>query len=249
MPVVIHIPHSSTAIPEQVRNQFCISAKELEAEIVRMTDSHTDDLFAFCGEEVQTLIYPASRLVVDPERFRDDAEEPMAKRGMGAVYTRTAHGQALRLPLSEDAREVLLSRFYDPHHARLSEMVQRALEESGECLILDAHSFPSAALPCDLDQGACRPDICLGTNAFHTPNALVAYAEAIFRAEGFSVAVDSPYAGALVPMAFWGKDERVRALMVEVNRQLYMDESTGERHRGYEEVRVKIQSCLARLCG
>jgi N-formylglutamate deformylase len=46
----------------------------------------------------------------------------------------------------------------------------------------------------------------------------------VFEEVGWSVAVDRPFAGALVPMRFYRKDLRVRAIMVEVRRDLYMDE-------------------------
>jgi hypothetical protein len=38
---------------------------------------------------------PVPRLVVDPERFADDSLELMAERGMGVIYTKTAHGDVL----------------------------------------------------------------------------------------------------------------------------------------------------------
>jgi hypothetical protein len=45
----------------------------------------------------------------------------------------------------------------------------------------------------------------------------------------------TPFAGALVPMRFYGKDLRVRALMIEVRRGLYMDERSGARGPAFDE--------------
>ena len=44
-----------------------------------MTDTYTDELFSL--PDAATVCYPVSRLVADPERFADDAEEVMTKVG------------------------------------------------------------------------------------------------------------------------------------------------------------------------
>ena len=133
------------------------------------------------------LSSPVSRLVVDPERFPDDADEPMASKGMGAVYTRTSDGRPLRASLDATERERLLRAYYFPHHEMLECLVADALAANGRCLIIDAHSFPSSPLPCDLDQSAARPDICIGTDAFHTSEWLQRTAVAAFGGLGWSV--------------------------------------------------------------
>ncbi len=84
-PVVLHIPHASLVVPDPVRKQFLVPDEVLERELLRLTDRYTDDLFQFDGEAA-SVIAAASRLVVDVERFEDDAHEPMSKRGMGAIY-------------------------------------------------------------------------------------------------------------------------------------------------------------------
>ena len=45
------------------------------------------------------------------------------------------------------------------------------------CLIIDGHSFPALPLPYELNQRAFRPDFCIGTDDFHTPEELVATVE------------------------------------------------------------------------
>ncbi|HEU4752362.1 MAG TPA: N-formylglutamate amidohydrolase, partial [Armatimonadota bacterium] len=116
LPVVLHVPHASVEIPADVRQTLTISDKELERELLRMTDRYTDELFAVPG--ATSVLFPVSRLVVDPERFPEDADEPMSRGGMGAVYTRTSDGDALRGDLTVEERAALLERFYHPHHAR-----------------------------------------------------------------------------------------------------------------------------------
>jgi hypothetical protein len=57
-----------------------------------MTDAHTDELFPVTPFEAERVVFPVSRLVCDVERFSSDEDEPMASRGMGVFYTRTAVG-------------------------------------------------------------------------------------------------------------------------------------------------------------
>ena len=81
-PIVAHIPHASTVIPSEVRARLLVSDEALARELIRMTDWHTDTLFAFTGRLGATrLVNGVSRLVVDPERFTDDARA----YGFGAV--------------------------------------------------------------------------------------------------------------------------------------------------------------------
>jgi N-formylglutamate amidohydrolase len=189
----------------------------------RFTDHYTDELFDIREPEFATVVFPVSRFVVDPERFEDDGQEPMAERGQGVIYTRTTDDRPLRIPPTAAEREALLDRYYRPHHAQLTRLVEEALANHGQALIIDGHSFPSRPLPVDLDQCPTRPDICIGTDGFHTPPQLV---EALIDAcaeFGWSVAVDRPNAGTLVPTQHWGKDERVSSVMIEVNRRLYLE--------------------------
>ncbi len=246
-PVVLHIPHASTEIPTSVRETFVLTDAELKTELLLMTDRYCDDLFDLSDCAASIVTFPVSRLVVDPERFADDAQEPMAARGMGVVYTHTSDGRPLRRALASDERASLIHEYYEPHHHRLTDAVERVLARWGWCLVLDCHSFPSAPLPYELDQTPDRPQICIGTDDYHTPAWLSDLVVKLFRDAGSTVYVNRPFSGALVPMACYRTVPQVRSLMIEVNRSLYMDETTGERLDDFNALREQLQSVLRRL--
>jgi N-formylglutamate amidohydrolase len=224
---VAHIPHASTLIPYAVRAQIRLDDVELARELVRLTDWHTDRLYGFVANlGASQLINGLSRLVVDPERFVDDAAEPMARVGQGVVYSLTRDGRPLRSS-DEPGRQVLIERYFIPYHEAFSALVADTLDHFGRCLILDCHSFSTEPLPSEPDQTPDRPDICLGTDAFHTPPVLTEALRTALVAEGFRVETNRPFAGAIVPLRWYQCDRRIASVMLETRRGLYCDESTG----------------------
>ncbi len=235
--LILHIPHSSTYIPREEQER--ISIPNLHRELLRMTDRFTHELFS---GTYSSLVFPVSRLVCDPERFRDDESEPMAQRGMGAVYTTTSDGVRFR-EFSREVRERILRTYYDPHHAALTEMTAEKLQETGRCLIVDGHSFSSVPLPHEPDRHLPRPDFCIGTDPFHTPPALFDTAKRFLTGEGFSVAENTPFSGTLVPMEYYRKEAGVHSIMIEINRGLYMTED-GERNHDFGRIRDTVRALL-----
>jgi N-formylglutamate amidohydrolase len=240
--MILHIPHASRAIPEDLRDQIALPDAELDAELTLMTDAFTDELFALV--DTTTVRFPISRLLVDVERFADEAQEPMSKVGMGMIYTRTAHGKELKRTLQPHETRYLVARYYEAHHQRLLTEVKGELETYGRALIVDCHSFPSRPLPCDRDQSTPRPGFCIGSDAFHTPGALIEATVRRIEAMGYRVGINRPYAGTMVPMAFYQKDRRVASIMIELNRNLYMDELAGTKATGFDTVKAQIQTLL-----
>jgi N-formylglutamate deformylase len=209
--VILHIPHSSTCIPDVC--QFELSQFELSQEVEKLTDHHTETLFNCEG--AAKLVFPVNRLVVDPERFLED---PMESVGMGVVYTHTSDGKPLRHILDAD-KQALIDAYYHPHHERLTSMVDDCINQNGACLIIDCHSFPAQPLPYEKDHH--RPDICIGTDPFHTGQTLIRTMVETFETLGYAVAVNSPFSGTIVPLKHYHKDQRVASVMIEVNRSLY----------------------------
>jgi len=241
-----HVPHASATIPPDERTRLRLDDPALATELLRLTDAHTDRLFAWIRELGGTLVVNrVSRLVVDPERFADDAAEPMAAVGQGAVYTRTTTGAILRDPDPAERRR-LLERWYNPYHRALEVVVAGTLERFGTCLVLDGHSFASVPLPSEPDQDPDRPDVCLGRDPFHTPRPLGRALADALRAEGFRVAVDRPFAGSLVPLRWYRRDRRVASILLEVRRGTYLDEASGEPLPALDSVAVRLGRAVAR---
>jgi len=240
-PLVAHVPHASTFIPLAARELISLDDAALGRELARMTDWHTEDLFSWVLDLGGSMfVNRASRLVMDPERFADDADEPMSSVGQGVVYTKTADGEPLsRIDPSERERRV--RDLYWPYHAALTDLVTSMLDEFGRCTILDCHSFPSVPLPSEDDKAPNRPDICIGTDDFHTPPALADALEESLAREGFRVGRNSPFGGSLVPLRYWCNDPHVTSVMIELRRDLYCDEATGERAPNYAGVREAVR--------
>ncbi|MDQ3553423.1 MAG: N-formylglutamate amidohydrolase [Chloroflexota bacterium] len=245
VPVVGHVPHASIAIPIGVRDEILLDDECLARELVRLTDWHTDELFDWLRDRGATMfVNQLSRLVFDPERFADDAQEPMAAVGQGAIYTRTTSGGLLR-ELTAGERAGRMAELFVPYHAALSELVGSILARFGRCTLIDCHSFATLPLPSESDQAMDRPDLCIGTDPFHTPAVLADDLERAFRAEGFDVRRDSPFSGCLVPLDRYRRDRRVASVMIEVRRGLYCDEKTGERSPAFAEVRAALARAVS----
>ncbi|WP_321369511.1 N-formylglutamate amidohydrolase [uncultured Draconibacterium sp.] len=237
--LILHIPHASTHIPN--RYGYLVSNKGLNAELQKLTDWYTDELFA--NNQDEAVIAPFSRVFCDVERFTDDSLEPMAKYGMGVLYEKTDEGKPLR-QVSAALRCELVEKYYNVHHQRLTEAVERQLTQHNSALLIDCHSFPDVPLQRDLDKSTPRPDFNLGTDAFHTSPELAKHAKQFFVERGFTVEINRPYAGTLVPMRWYNNDKRVSSLMLEVNRRLYLENGTKEKSSYFNRVQMTVQQFL-----
>ncbi len=111
--LLLHIPHAATAIPQAALAHYKLSPEALRQEQLKLTDWFTDELFTNGSQDERAIIFPFSRLFVDVERFANDADEPMAARGMGVFYTKTTFN-----PACKDSKPVCPAR--PPEATRLA---------------------------------------------------------------------------------------------------------------------------------
>ncbi len=221
--LILHIPHASTTKP--LTDGYTHDWQTVEREVNLLTDWFTDELFAH--ENAIRIVSPFSRVFCDVERFPDDADEVMAQYGMGMLYTKTDDGKELR-QVSPELKAFIKQEFYDPHHAAFTKAVDEALAEKGEVLILDCHSYRDIPFHRDLIKEQPRPDFNIGTDAYHTTENLRQFSLDFFTSRGYSILDNDPYAGAITPLKYYQKDKRVKSIMLEINRKLYMQQTDAE---------------------
>lgn len=212
-----------------------------------MSDHFTNELFVSEHFKYSAVIFPISRICVDPERFKDDAQEIMSKKGMGVIYTHSHDGLPIRRELTEEERLRLLDEYYYPHHRSLETKIDEALSLNNKCLIIDCHSFPGKPLPCELNQATDRPDICIGADEFHTPQRLVDECVRLFESYHLRTKVNEPFSGTLVPSNYYRSSKNVRSVMIEVNRKLYLNEDSALKSNNFSKIKRIIRMVLESL--
>ncbi len=245
--VILHVPHSSRFIPDDVRAEILLDDIQLCAELNEMTDTLTD-VIALQASDKSALkpwlfINRYSRLVIDPERFPDE-REVMNKVGMGAVYRKCADGQDLRA-LDFAHEKDLLDSFFHPYADALEQLVSERLIALGEVTIIDVHSYRPEQHQNAVNHGQRRPAMCLGTDDFHTSKLLVDQAEAAFAILGETF-LNEPYAGTYVPLKYYGVDSRVSSIMMETRADTFLDAGL-EFHDGADQVIGALASLVNQI--
>jgi N-formylglutamate deformylase len=240
--LILHIPHSSTLIP--IKDGYCVTDEILNQEILKLTDWYTDDLFE--NETDVSIKAPFSRIFCDTERFSDDSQEVMAQFGMGVLYEKTDTGKPLR-KITPELRQHILDNYYWKHHNQFTASVKLQLQEYGTATIVDCHSFPHKPIIRVLDQSSFRPDFNIGTDAYHTPKNWIDASIAFFEEKGYSLGVDKPYKGSIVPMDYYQKNKNVQSIMLEINRALYLDGPYNEKSNQYQKTKQVVQEFLQLL--
>lgn len=217
-PVIVHTPHTSRHIPASERSSILLSDTALTRELRLSTDVGVDRVarLLVAGRHQVTLAAASlSRLVFDPERFPEN--DPTEVTGRGLVYTRTAAGRPLRN--EPDAETLDWCRLQHHHYTRSMEhLIGTSLERHGRALIIDLHSYTVEPLAHE-DPTAPRPEICLGTDADHTPSSLIDLARTVLGGS-FEVALDTPYSGAYVPGRLHRTSASVSSIMIEIRRDV-----------------------------
>ena len=212
---ICNIPHSGNEVPDWALKDIIISREAFSDLAEFMIDKDIDKIWGFVPEE-DKIIASYSRLILDIERFRNDADEPMSLKGMGLYYTHGPDGRQFRNKTSYAYKKCL--EHYDAYHRALEKLVEERLERYGVCTILDCHSFHDRMNYTGYSPENF-PDVCIGVNGDCISPEIQIVIDA-FSQNGYSIKVNEPFAGALVPLMYLD-DRRVRSVMIELNRRIY----------------------------
>lgn len=208
---IVHIPHSSTVIPSEFLPDYVITPELLQVEANIMCDKGTDLLVDL---DDNVVIFPYSRIFCDVERYNSYLEE-MNSVGMGILYENSHDLIHIRKVKNPE----LILKYYHEHHSKLNILTKKILDESGEVLIIDLHSYSDIPLKYELHKGLKRPDICIGINNFHMDDKLKYEILYIIDKFGFSYEINQPFIGSLIPSDFIN-DSRVKGVMIEIKKSI-----------------------------
>ncbi|NOQ30704.1 MAG: hypothetical protein GQ570_06240 [Helicobacteraceae bacterium] len=216
---VLHIPHAGLKIPKEYIDDYFLTPKELQHNVEQYADNKSHKLYGELVEKYDSVINPYSRLFMDPERFFDDENESMQlKHALGWFYENAI---LEKKPLRSTKNKDKIARYYHEHHKKLLDLVEEKLEEFGECVIIDCHTFSNERYWFH-DKEVELPNVCIGFDEFHKDKELVSALIKKFSDEALSI--NTPYAGSIVPNKFYLKDKRVKSVMIEINKKLYLED-------------------------
>lgn len=252
-PVIFASPHSGTHYPDA----FIASLQVPMMDIRRTEDAYVDVLFQDCvdaGAVQLRALY--GRCYVDLNRDSREldvdmfSDGPPRSCGMPSARVRAGLGCLPRIAstgrdiyvekLTRDEGRQRLDMVYDTYHSQLDNELASMKDAWSVSYIIDCHSMPSSQ-----PGRPSLPDIVLGDRfGSSCENALTSRVERTFRALGYSVSRNAPYAGGHTTRRY-GKPRRgTHALQIEVNRGLYMNEADLSRTTGFTRVQADIRSVI-----
>lgn len=225
--VVFHAPHGSLTVPDSEINKFIIDHNRITEEHLHMSDKFTDkmayELASFSNSSY--FVNQISRLVCDPERFIGEEEE-MESVGMGFAYTHGFDRNPIRKLSSKDKQNIF-EKYYAPYASSFTHLVNQKMKTLDSLCIIDVHSYASIKLPYELHGDGERPEICIGFDSYHASEELIDSISEILG-KNYSIGLNSPFAGSYIPLEYYQKDNRISSIMIEIRRDTYMNETTGE---------------------
>lgn len=204
--LVIHVPHASLSIPDDVWPEFLVARAAVEAEALASADLFTDEMARQAWPLAHIIEAEVSRIVVDVERYDDDSKEVMDEVGRGVLYVCDHRMQKIRIALSEIRRGELLNRYYWPHWHRLRTQANGAI-------LIDLHTYPADRWAIERHPQRPRPEIDIGFSKGLTPPAWVDALTKHFSSHGFEIGHNTPYEGVIDAGA-------KAAVMIEIRRDV-----------------------------
>lgn len=262
-PVVLDSPHSGVAYPDDFRHA-CDLAILRQAE-----DTHVEKLYDFApalGIAWIEALFPRSYLDVNrnttefdvtllEDEWADAVEtDPAAlskvRLGKGLVWRITDDGADIyqRKLTSAEVRN-RIERCWRPYHAAVAEAIDRAHARHGYSIHLNCHSMPAVASTYATDfPGLAHADFVIGDRDGSTASpALSQRLCELLRGFGYEVSYNHPYKGVELVRRYGDPARQRHSIQVEINRKLYMDERTLERHAGFATLRSHLERMVQQL--
>jgi len=258
VPLVCDSPHSGSTYPQDFDTILPVSVLRV-AE-----DAYVDELWEAVPRHGGTLLcaeFPRS--YIDVNRELDDIDpnilaepwtsevRPTEKSRLGyGLFWHSMDGQPMydrKLWVGE--LENRISTYYEPYHQALWKQINDAMERFGMVWHLNLHSMPSNSYAL-MQQGSDKQlaDFVLGDRDGSTCDpTLTGIVEDFLKGCGYSVARNDPFKGVALIAQVGQPAERRHSMQIEINRRLYMNETSFEKSESFATLQRDLDGLLAHL--
>lgn len=260
LPLVFDSPHSGTDYPADFR-------PIADPAALRMAeDTHIHTLFSGAvdhGAVMLHALFPrayadANRAMddIDPEQIDGDLPwqaNPSVKSrsGIGLCWTRVPPDGAPMYDRRLTAAEVQhrVATYHQPYQTTLRDLLDATHSRWGQVWHVNCHSMPHHASAMSPEPpGTTRADFVLGDRDGTTcAPEFTALIHAFLAGRGYSVGVNDPYKGVELVRANGDPSDNRHSMQLEINRRLYMDESTRIPNEGFKPLQALLTELSAHL--
>ena len=261
LPLVLDSPHSGTRIPAD------FGAALADSDLREGEDCYIDALYLPAAERgIPLLAAQFPRTYLDPNRHAGDIDPDLldapwpdalvpsgkARIGKALVWRTLDDGRPIyNRKLGVDELRQRIARFHAPYHAALRGLLEAAHARHGQVFHINCHSMN--AVSSTMGEGGAgqrRADVVLGDRDGSTcAPAFTAFVRNHLAALGYEVKVNDPFKGVELVRAFADPATGFHSLQLEVNKRLYMDEATLQKHGGFLRLQADLMGLLDAIAG
>jgi N-formylglutamate deformylase len=255
LPFILNSPHSGRIYPRE----FIENSRLDQIGIRRSEDHFVDELF-FAGVRHGAPMLAANfpRAYVDVNREPYELDPTMFEGrlppyaniasvrvagGLGTVPRIVGENMEIyrtKMPVEEALLRV--EHIYKPYHAALRRLIARTHARFGRAVLIDCHSMPGNIR---ISGSGIRPDFIIGDRyGTSASSELSRLALKLLEDQGFAAVRNKPYAGGFITEHYGRPARGLHALQIEVNRGLYIDETTLKKKPDFGKVARSIEQFL-----
>lgn len=255
-PVVLDSPHSGHRFPAD------FGAAVSEFDLRDGEDSFVDALWQPAAERgIPLLAALFPRTYLDVNRHAGDIDPALLDAPWTGEFQPSgkAHlGKALIWRTLDDGRPIYdrqltvaelqqrIDRCHRPYHQALRGLLDAAHARFGVVYHLNCHSMNAVSgVMGEGGAGQRRADMVLGDrDGTSCAPGFTAFVRDTLAARGYEVAVNQPFKGVELVRAYADPAAGRHSLQLEVNKRLYMDEATRQRHAGFDRLQADLMALL-----
>lgn len=256
VPLVLDSPHSGWRMPADF-------GAALPAAVLRDgEDCFIDELYLPATERgIPLLAAQFPRTYLDANRHAGDIDLDLIDGPWPDAHVPSGKarlGKALVWRLMDDGRPIYdrrltvqelrqrIARYHQPYHQALRGLLDAAHARHGVVYHLNCHSMTAVSGAFgEGPTGQPRADMVLGDrDGTSCAPAFTAFVHGFLADRGYDVAVNKPFKGVELVRAYADPAARRHSLQLEVNKRLYMDAATVQRHEGFGRLQADLMALL-----